>query len=164
MVLCLRYVDNKLGEVIERLLGVVHVGDITSLTLKAAIEKLLGANSLTLSSVRGQGYDGASNMRVSKKNVDCSVLFYSLAILLNVIASSCKRKDILREKQAENVLKALQKGELISESGLNQEKGLSKPGDTRWKSHFKTIFSVFDLFPSILDALMPLVNFVMEVC
>ncbi|XP_074290845.1 uncharacterized protein LOC141617556 [Silene latifolia] len=133
MALCLRFVD-KIGQVKERFLGVVHVGDTTSLTLKAAIEKLLGANSLTLSSVRGQGYDGASNMKgsikglktlimeespsayyvhcfahqfhltlvaVAKKNVDCSVLFYSLAILLNVITSSCKRKDILREKQAE---------------------------------------------------------------
>ncbi|XP_074266505.1 uncharacterized protein LOC141589780 [Silene latifolia] len=186
MTLCLRYVDYKTGEVKERFLGIVHVGDTTSLTLKAAIEKLLGANSLTLSSVRGQGYDGASNMRgsinglktlimkespyayyvhyfahqlqltlvaVTKKNVDCSVLFDSLATLLNVIASSCKRKDILREKQAGNILKALQKGELVSRSGLNQEKGLSRPRDTHWGSHFKTILSVFDLFPSILDVL-----------
>ncbi|XP_074277847.1 uncharacterized protein LOC141601457 [Silene latifolia] len=64
MAFCLRYVD-KTGEVKERLLGVVHVGDTTSLTLKVAIEKLLDANSLTLSSGRGQGYDGASNMRGS---------------------------------------------------------------------------------------------------
>ncbi|XP_074266115.1 uncharacterized protein LOC141588581 [Silene latifolia] len=160
MALYLRYVDYKTGEVKERFLGIVHVGDTTSLTLKAAIEKLLGANSLTLSSVRGQGYDGASNMRgsinglktlimkespsayyvhcfahllqltlvaVAKKNVDCSVLFDSLATLLNVIASSCKRKDILQEIQAENILKASQKGELVSGSGLNQEKGLSRP-------------------------------------
>ncbi|XP_074289424.1 uncharacterized protein LOC141614575 [Silene latifolia] len=185
MALCLRFVD-KTGQLKERFLGIVHVGNTTSLTLKAAIEKLLSANSLTLSSVRGQGYDGASNMKgsikglktlimeespsayyvhcfahqlqltlvaVAKKNVDCSVLFDSLANLLNVITSSCKRKDILREKQAENILKALQKGELVSGTGLNQEKGLSRPGDTRWGSHFKTILHVFDLFSSILEVL-----------
>ncbi|XP_074306654.1 uncharacterized protein LOC141641910 [Silene latifolia] len=156
MALCLRFVD-EIGQVKERFLGVVHVGNTTSLTLKAAIEKLLGANSLTLSSVRGQGYDGAqlrlTLVAIAKKNADCSVLFYSLANLLNVITHSCKRKDILREKQAENVLKALQKGELVSGTGLNQEKGLSRPGDTRWGSHFKTILHVFDLFPSILEVL-----------
>ncbi|KAK9749637.1 hypothetical protein RND81_02G140000 [Saponaria officinalis] len=172
MALCLRYVD-KMGKVKERLLGIVRVGDTTSLTLKAAIEKLLIENSLTLSSVRGQGYDGASNMRgsinglktlilnespsayyvhcfahqlqltlvaVAKKNVDCSVLFYSLAILLNVVG-------------AEHVLKELNMGEIASGTGLNQEKGLSRPGDTRWGSHFKTILNVFALYSAILDVL-----------
>ncbi|XP_021745328.1 zinc finger MYM-type protein 1-like [Chenopodium quinoa] len=62
--LCLRYV-NKEGEVCERLLGIVHVGDTTSLTLKAAIESLLIQHSLSFSQVRGQGYDGASNMQGS---------------------------------------------------------------------------------------------------
>ncbi|XP_074266153.1 uncharacterized protein LOC141588617 [Silene latifolia] len=132
MALCLRYVDKR-GAVVERFLGIVHEGNTTSLTLKAAIQQLLLENSLTLSSVRGQGYDGASNMRgsinglkslimnespcayyvhcfahqlqltliaVAKKNVDCSELFDSLAILLNVIASSPKRKEIFRDKQA----------------------------------------------------------------
>ncbi|KAK9672138.1 hypothetical protein RND81_12G079400 [Saponaria officinalis] len=73
MTLCLRYVD-KMGKVKERLLGIVRVGDTTSLTLKAAIEKLLIANSLTLSSVRGQGYDGASNMRGSINGLKTLIL------------------------------------------------------------------------------------------
>lgn len=185
MALCLRFVD-KMGQVKERLLGIVHVGDTTSLTLKAAIESLLTDSSLTLSSVRGQGYDGASNMRgainglktlilkesqsayyvhcfahqlqltlvaVAKKNVDCCVLLESLSILLNMIGGSSKRKDILREKQAEHVLKGLEIGELVTGSGLNQEKGLNRPGDTRWGSHFRTILNVFALFSSILDVL-----------
>ncbi|CAN6268617.1 unnamed protein product [Urochloa humidicola] len=62
LALCLRYVDKK-GRVVERFLGVVHVENTTSLTLKAAIEKLLMDSSLSLSKVRGQGYDGASNMK-----------------------------------------------------------------------------------------------------
>jgi hypothetical protein len=62
LALCLRYVDKK-GSVVERFLGVVHVEDTTSLTLKTTIEKLLMEHSLSLSMVRGQGYDGASNMK-----------------------------------------------------------------------------------------------------
>ncbi|KAL8123136.1 hypothetical protein AgCh_011214 [Apium graveolens] len=61
MALCLRYV-NKKGEVCERFIGVVHLPNTTSLTLLEAIESLLMEYSLTFSQVRGQGYDGASNI------------------------------------------------------------------------------------------------------
>ena len=43
--------------------GVVHVDDTTSLSLKEAIESLLVSHGLTLTSIRGKGYDGASNMK-----------------------------------------------------------------------------------------------------
>lgn len=62
MALRLRYVNQK-GEVCERFIGVVHVPNTTSLTLLAAIESLLMEYSLTFSQVRGQGYDGASDMQ-----------------------------------------------------------------------------------------------------
>jgi hypothetical protein len=38
------------------------VDDTTSLSLKKAIESVLVSHGLTLTSIRGQGYDGASNM------------------------------------------------------------------------------------------------------
>ncbi|WVZ98180.1 hypothetical protein U9M48_043649 [Paspalum notatum var. saurae] len=62
LALCLRFV-NKKGETIERFFGLVHVGDTTALTLKEAIQSLLMQYQLPFSKVRGQGYDGASNMR-----------------------------------------------------------------------------------------------------
>jgi hypothetical protein len=62
LALCLCYVDKK-GRVVERFLGVVHVENTSSLTLKYAIVQLLMQHSLSLSMVRGQGYDGASNMK-----------------------------------------------------------------------------------------------------
>ncbi|XP_074283231.1 uncharacterized protein LOC141607780 [Silene latifolia] len=185
MALCLRFVDKK-GQVKERFFGIVHVGDTTSLTLKEAIYQLLKKYSLTFSKVRGQGYDGASNMQgstnglktlilnespsayfvhcfahqlqlilvaVAKKNYDCSWLFETLANLLNLVGSSPKRKEILKERQAEHVLKEIEIGEIESGSGLNQELGLSRPGDTRWHSHFKTILRVLTMYSSILDAI-----------
>lgn len=62
MVILLHYV-NKEGSVIERFLGIVHVNDTTSLSLKVAIQSLFSKYGLSLSKLRGQDYDGASNMR-----------------------------------------------------------------------------------------------------
>lgn len=46
-----------------RFLGLAHVEDITSLILKAEIKQMLMNLNLTLVMARGQGYDGASNMK-----------------------------------------------------------------------------------------------------
>ncbi|XP_021836807.2 uncharacterized protein [Spinacia oleracea] len=161
--------------------------DTTSLTLKTAIESLLMEYSLTLSRVRGQGYDSTSNMQgsinglktlilnespcayfvhcfahqlqltqvaLAKKNSDCVWLFVDvLAPLLNFVSGSPKRKEFLREKQAQRVVDALSFGELETGTGLNQELGLGRPCDTRWGSYFKTILNVLDLYPSILESL-----------
>ena len=62
LALCLRYVD-KLGRPCEHFIGVVHVDDTSSLSLKNAIEALLVTHGLTMTQIRGQGYDGASNMK-----------------------------------------------------------------------------------------------------
>ncbi|XP_060201793.1 uncharacterized protein LOC132630222 [Lycium barbarum] len=62
MSLVLRYV-NKEGTLIERFLSVVHVKDTTAIALKDVNYSLLLEHSLSPSQIRGQGYDGASNMQ-----------------------------------------------------------------------------------------------------
>ena len=54
---------NKKGQVVERFLGIKHVKLTTSEALKRAIVEVLSAHGLTIAKIRGQGYDGASNMR-----------------------------------------------------------------------------------------------------
>ncbi|XP_021770498.1 zinc finger MYM-type protein 1-like [Chenopodium quinoa] len=62
MALVVRYVDRS-GLVRERFLDLVHVKDTTSKTLKREICAVLSHHNLNLQNIRGQGYDGASNMR-----------------------------------------------------------------------------------------------------
>ena len=68
MVLVLRYVKKKKKiyiyiYIIERFLGIVHVASTTTLSLKYVVECLLCKHNLSLSKLRGQGYDGANNMQ-----------------------------------------------------------------------------------------------------
>ncbi|KAI5438902.1 hypothetical protein KIW84_024574 [Lathyrus oleraceus] len=58
MVVVIRYVNNE-EKVIECFLGVVHVSNTSALTLKSGLESLFAKYGLSLSRIRGQGYDGA---------------------------------------------------------------------------------------------------------
>ncbi|CAM8920402.1 unnamed protein product [Rhodiola kirilowii] len=62
MAIVLRYVNDH-GIVMEHFIGLVHVVDTTSLALKRGIDEFFAKYGLSLSKLRGQGYDGASNMR-----------------------------------------------------------------------------------------------------
>ncbi|XP_042387581.1 zinc finger MYM-type protein 1-like [Zingiber officinale] len=61
MTIVIRYV-NKYGEVIERFMAIVHVATTTAVCLKEAIDSLFAKYGLSVVRLRGQGYDGASNM------------------------------------------------------------------------------------------------------
>uniref|UniRef100_A0A2N9F8G4 TTF-type domain-containing protein n=1 Tax=Fagus sylvatica TaxID=28930 RepID=A0A2N9F8G4_FAGSY len=185
MAVALRYVDKK-GHVVERFLGIEHVTDTTALSLKAAVEDLFCRHGLSLSRLRGQGYDGASNMQgqfnglktlimkenesayyvhcfahqlqlalvaVAKNNNKIATFFNFVANVVNIAGGSCKRLDLLKEKQAIRVVESVHNGELPSGQGLNQETSLKRSCDTRWSSHYNTMISLIDMFPSIVDVL-----------
>jgi hypothetical protein len=65
----------------------------------------------------------------------------------------CLEKRSLRIAQAEYMIEALSLGEIETGQGLNQEMGLSRPGDTRWGSHYRTVMHVMALYPSIKKVL-----------
>ncbi|XP_059629026.1 uncharacterized protein LOC132271602 [Cornus florida] len=175
-----------IGDIVERFVGLVHVSDTTSISLKKAIDALFSRHGLSISRLRGQGYDGASNMRgqfnglktlilkenecafyihgfahqlqlalvgMAKKHEDIVSLFTFVANLINIVGGSCKRCDILREKQASIVTEALNNGELSSGQGLNQNTSLKRASDTRWGSHYDTLISVTIMFSAIVNVL-----------
>ena len=57
-----RFIDKN-SYVQERFFGLVHVKDTIASTLKEAIFSVLSRHNLDFHNIRGQGYDGASNMR-----------------------------------------------------------------------------------------------------
>ena len=62
MAVIVRFVNNS-GMVVERFLGLKHVEDTTANALKKALLEMLAKYHLPIARLRGQGYDGASNMR-----------------------------------------------------------------------------------------------------
>ncbi|XP_073120249.1 uncharacterized protein [Henckelia pumila] len=81
MTIVLRFVDID-GFLRERFFTIVHVTDTTAATLKKEISDALGRYDLYIHNMRGQGYDGASNMRGSWNGLqglflrDCSCAYY----------------------------------------------------------------------------------------
>ncbi|KAM2249065.1 hypothetical protein ACFXTI_003761 [Malus domestica] len=73
MAMVLRYVDDN-GHVIERFVGIQHVTHTTSSSLKDVIDTLFSRNGLSISKLRGQGYDGASNMRGELNGLKTKIL------------------------------------------------------------------------------------------
>ncbi|CAN1825168.1 Zinc finger MYM-type protein 1 [Linum perenne] len=177
MAIVLRFVDQN-SSVVERFLGISHVKDTKALTLKNEIEAMLVKNALSLSRIRGQGYDGASNMKgeinglkslilaenpsahyvhcfahqlqltlvaVAKNHCEVSYFVNSVSHLINVVGSSCKRQDSIKEHQAN--------GELETGRGLNQEMSLKRPCETSWGSHFGTLINLASIFSSVIEVL-----------
>ncbi|CAD6205086.1 unnamed protein product [Miscanthus lutarioriparius] len=62
MAVILRFVNDE-GKVVERFLGLQHVESCTTIALKDSLVGMLSSHNLSISMLRGQGYDGASNMR-----------------------------------------------------------------------------------------------------
>ncbi|XP_030923416.1 uncharacterized protein LOC115950348 [Quercus lobata] len=123
LAIALRYVD-KLGHVNEHFLGITHVNNTSAVTLKSAIEEVFNKHSLSISRLRGQGYDRASNMR---------------------------DRDILREKPSVEVIEVLKNNEISTGRGLNQEMSLKRPGDIRWSSHYGALVNLIHMFSSVID-------------
>ncbi|XP_042414977.1 zinc finger MYM-type protein 1-like [Zingiber officinale] len=190
MAVVIRYV-NKYGEVIERFMAVVHVATTTAACLKEAIDSLFAKYGLSVARLRGQGYDGASNMSgefnglkslIMKENpyalyVHCFAHQLQLVVvavaqenqyvcdfmwivgsIVNISASSCKRADKLRQLEHDRKIKLLERGEISSGRGLNQETSLARPGDTRWGSHHSTLCRIEQMWSSVIEVLQNLID------
>ncbi|XP_074576695.1 uncharacterized protein LOC141833211 [Curcuma longa] len=62
MALVLRFVDVN-GELQERFFDLIHVADAKAETLKTHLLEVFSKHSLRVENIRGQGYDGGSNMK-----------------------------------------------------------------------------------------------------
>ena len=103
MAIILRFVDKE-GFIRERFFHVVHVRDTTALTLKNEICAILSHYNLHVENIRGQGCDGASNMRGEWNGLqalffkDCPYAYYvhcmAHRLQLALVIASREVKDV----------------------------------------------------------------------
>jgi hypothetical protein len=62
---------------IERFLGITHVSNTTVELLKMTTELVLSKHYLSISRLRGQGYDGATNIRDELNGLKTLILNYN---------------------------------------------------------------------------------------
>ena len=110
--LCIRFVDAE-SSIREEFLSFSKVPRITGAVLAAEIQNVLQSKGLQVENIRGQGYDGASNMSSSLSGVQgrikqvspSAVYVHCNSHVLNlVIARSC---DLLAVKSMMDKLKAV---------------------------------------------------------
>ncbi|XP_075095310.1 uncharacterized protein LOC107759142 [Nicotiana tabacum] len=144
----LRYV-NRYGSMVEHFIRIVHVRNTTALCLKKAIVDYIAQHSLSLSYVRGQCYDGASNMQGDLRGLKTLIQQESKsAYSIHYFAHQLQLTLV-----AKKVQEALDMGKLETGRGLNQELGLVRAADTRWGSHYKSFKNFISMFGSIINVL-----------
>ncbi|XP_049406287.1 uncharacterized protein LOC125869938 [Solanum stenotomum] len=89
----------------------------------------------------------------AKKDSNVDDFFCLVTNVLNIVGASFKRRDLLRKHQAEQLEELLISGEVHTGRRLNQERGLQRPGDTRWGSYYRTLDNLIVLFPSVFHVL-----------
>ncbi|CAN1750396.1 Zinc finger MYM-type protein 1 [Linum perenne] len=177
----LRYVDGK-GCVIERFLGIYHVRDTKAMSLKTAIKSMLMKNGLSISRVRGQGYDGASNMKGEINGLKTLILeespsayyihCFAHRLQITLVAVAQNHDDDVNVfffivgtvtnlvgascKRPDIIRETQANKRLETGRGLNQEIGMKRPSDTRWGSHFGTLVNLENLFSTLVHTLQNL--------
>ncbi|XP_042465751.1 zinc finger MYM-type protein 1-like [Zingiber officinale] len=175
MAIILRFVNNH-GILTERIFAIKSVSDTTSLNLKNEISNVLIHYDLQVKKIRGQGYDGASNMRGAWNGLlalflrdcpyayyihcfahrlqltlvsaakDVSVIWEFFSHLDNIVTSSTKHIVELRIAQRNEIEHMLAIGKRDSESGSNQIGSLQRAGATRWSSHYDSVKSLIGMY------------------
>jgi hypothetical protein len=86
-------------------------------------------------------------------NIDYKDFFEYVTLIVSSTSVSCKRKDLLLHKHRLNLLSKLESGEISSGRGKQQATTLSRPGDTRWGSHYKTLLRIESMWDSVIEVL-----------
>jgi hypothetical protein len=79
--------------------------------------------------------------------------FEYISLIVNMTSASCKRRDALIEAHHQSILENLESGEMFRGSGQHQENNLTRPGDTRWGSHHKTLIRLDQMWNSMIEVL-----------
>lgn len=76
-----------------------------------------------------------------------------IPLIVTQVGSSCKRKDALLAKHQDELLELLENGMISVGTGLHQESSITRPGDTRWGSHLRTLLRIFTMWKAVVGVL-----------
>ena len=165
--LCIRYVHNS--SIYTQFMEFVSVQSTTGLNLSQIIVEKLQSWNLSTDKLRGQGYDGASNMSGCFKGVQArireiqplAVYTHCVAHVLNlVVVDSCEnpfiRDTIATVKEVINFFKESVQREHVLTSNVSENSSshkLSKLCETRWTERSKSLDTFIDLLDPIFVSL-----------
>ncbi|XP_059451079.1 uncharacterized protein LOC132181866 [Corylus avellana] len=128
---------------------------------------------LEIQNIRGQAYDGASNMRGGWNGLqafvsnDCSYAYYihcfAHRLQLALVAASKEvipvhQFEDLRVAQAAEFAYLIEIDEIETRRGLNQISTLQQAGDTRWSSHLRSVSSLIKIFSPACEVIVKLID------
>ncbi|CAN1280385.1 Zinc finger MYM-type protein 1 [Linum perenne] len=178
MALILRFV-NSAGILTERFFAIKGVSETSSETLKQVICDVLSQYNLQVEKLRGQGYDGASNMsgkfnglkalflkdfpyayfvhcfahRLQLTLVSSAKDYDPIWDLINIVKSSPKRNTELQEHHRRHIDAMLESWDIQSGQGANQMTTLKRSGATRWSSHYSSVKSIISMFSATVEVI-----------
>ena len=129
MPVCIRFVDQDLN-IREELLQVVSLPRITGLHIANKLKHVLSQLGLNISDCRGQGYDGASNMRSDKVGVQALIRKYAPKAVYMHCSGHCLNLVIARSCALPVVRNTLDKMKCTVHSSSQSSHGGSRKGRT----------------------------------
>ena len=181
MALCLRYFDSCSGSVEENFIGFAECDSMTGESLSNAFLAELRSAGVSLEKLRGQGYDGASNMSGKFRGVQARIrevqpqAFYTHCRAHCLNSAICHASDeplvrtMMRTVQeiafsfnysAKRLLRFQESLENDAESKLAMEKRtkLQSLCETRWAARADALHTFRCSFPTVVTALEDLSN------
>ncbi|XP_071680246.1 uncharacterized protein [Lolium perenne] len=114
-------------------------GSLNQVTLKQAICTVLADNNLSVQDIRGQGYDGLALVASSREVHEVHNFFQNAIQIINVVSASPKRNDQLLAKQAEDIEREIELGELDTGKVSNTKVLLGKLREDGWEPLLKEV-------------------------
>ncbi|XP_073281152.1 uncharacterized protein [Primulina huaijiensis] len=90
----------------------------------------------------------------SKNVTSIHQFFDKLTFIVNIVGSSCKRNDELKNAHADDIAHLIAINELETGRGLNQIGTLQRVADTRWSSHLRSLAGLIKMFSASCTVLL----------